>query len=489
MDVLVPLDYPFDRRTPKKITLTCQQEHHMGPNQGLVGTVDLTDWKQDQPWPEGTIKSSEQQLVVTLAWGHCRAGRYDKVERMLATIEGRLGAEPVTLDRERIRLHMLLSQEKTGEALALVERLMPVLEDEYRRWKGRAPDAGVFAESLLALAYGGKIDELKASWKRIKSIHPERHRELNAAVRERIAESIQRSLDNCLRRIVPRISHRAHLTVDQLNDIFEIDIRKSELFHHCTFWDWNPKLDKPRYKNWERHLSELGEYYKTRPLPDTMELLKHDKKEEYAARMHKIPGAEGYLVELFNRPLKDYACFYHFPESAGRLRMEGEISDIELGHDLIYKEGVDQQQRIRWLLGQFGLEVVEVNEPRTVWIARHDGRELKDYKEVRAPVPCDASGKMKTGMMWTGSNGGFDFDYLFTHYMWWQNKDYRADCAIIIDETGITGPVSCEGPNWEGPEAPALARKWFKEEMGVTFTEETRTITAYVIRHNRQRAK
>jgi len=213
-----------------------------------------------------------------------------------------------------------------------------------------------------------------------------------------------------------------------------------------------------------------------------MELLEHDKKEEYAARLLKMPGIDGYSVELYDRPLKNYACFYNYPESAGRLRMEGEIPDIELNHDLIYKDGIDQQQRIGFLLDQFGLEVVEVNEPRTVWIARHDGSEIKDYMQVRAPVPYDASGKMKTGMMSSASNGGFDFDYLFQNYMWWQNKTYKADCIIIVNETGITDRVSRESPNWEGPDAPEIARKWFKDELGVDFTEETRTLTTWVIR-------
>jgi hypothetical protein len=274
--------------------------------------------------------------------------------------------------------------------------------------------------------------------------------------------------------------------VEQLGDIFDTDVKKNEVFKSYVFWDWNPEFEKPKYKNWERHLSELAEHYKSNTLPESMELLEHKKKEEYAARMLKMPGIEGYLVELFHGPLKNYACFYNWPESVGCLRMENDIPDIELGHDLIYKDGITQQQRIRFLLNQFGMEIVEVNEPRTVWVARHDGRELKDYAQVHAPVPFDASGKIKTGMMSSSAGAGLDFEYLFRNFMYWQNKDYKADCIIIVDETKITGPVSCEGPRWEGPEAPEMARKWFEDEMGVTFTEETRQMKTYVIRTRKE---
>jgi len=484
MNVFVPIDYPFDKRTPKKITLTCQDDSLVHLKQDVVGSVVLTEWKQEQLWPDDTISSSEQRLATTLARGHFNAKRYDQAERVLATIEGQPEDNPAALKREQIHLEMLNNQHKTDEALALAERLIPLLEKRYWNWKGLepTPSVSVFTDCILALAYAGKMDEVKQSWQRIKSIKTRIHPELTRADRKSIEENIQRSFDECLRVIVPKVSSKTHLTVEQLGDIFDTDVKKNEVFKHYVFWDWNPEFEKPEYKNWERHLEELAEHYKTNPLPETMELLEHKKKEEYRTRFIKMPGIEGYFARPYNCSLKDGVCFYNYPESAGRLRIEDEITDIELAHDLIYKDGTNQQQRIRFLLDQFGAEIVEVNEPRTVWVARHDGREIKDYKEVRAPVPYDAGAKTKAGMMSSASASGSDFDHLFTQYMCWQNKTYKADCIIIVNETGITGPVSRECPNWEGPEAPEIARKWFKDELGVDFTEETRTLKTWVIR-------
>ncbi|UCF17243.1 MAG: hypothetical protein JSW59_07235, partial [Phycisphaerales bacterium] len=390
MDVFVPIDYPFDERTPNKITLTCQDDSVIGAKQDVVGTVVLTEWRQDQLWPERTISSSEKQLAATLAWRHCRAKRYEQTERILATIEGAPEDSPAALERERIHLRMLLNQDKTDEACALAERLIRPLEKRYKAWKGSAPNAEIFSDSLLALAYAGKFDKVEDTWQLMKSIKPDLNPSLNDAARKHIRESTERSFERCLRLIIPTISRKARLTVDQINDIFDIDIKKNDIFRHYHFWDWNPEFEKPEYKNWERHLEELAEHYKTHPLPEKMELLKHKKKEQYAPHVTRIPGIEDYRAEPFNSPLRYYACSYGSHKAVGRVRLEGDIPDIQLSHDLVHKNDTDPREMIRLVLNHFGLEVVEVYEPRTVWIARHDGRELKDPEQVRAPVPYDA---------------------------------------------------------------------------------------------------
>jgi len=490
MEVFVPLDYPFDRRVPTTLTLVCEVgDYHPHAKRELIGTVELTEWKQGQLWPDGTITDPEWAFRTRMAWKHADGKRYEEAERILRTIEGEPEDNGAALERERIRLRMLLQQDKLDEAVSLGERLLPPLDKDYRRLKGFGPNPSVFNDYLLALGYTGQLDRAKQTWQRVRGIQADLPPNLPKPVRQRMEDTIQRGVDECLRVMVPKLSRKGHLTVEQLNGIFDIDIKKNELFTNDVFWDWNPEFEKPKYKNWERHLSELAEYYKTHSLPENMEVLKRQRKEEYGARTVKMPGIDSHYVENYNGTLRAYACFYHYPESAGCLRIEADIPDVELNHDLVYRVGTTQLERIRFLLNHFGLEVAEVNEPRSVWIARHDGRTLKDYKEVRAPIPFDAGGRSKTGMMSSASSGGLDLSYLFRDFMSWQNKDARARCVLIVDETGITGKVSREGPRWEGPEAPDMARKWFKDEMGVTFTEETRTMTSYVIRRNQQQAK
>ena len=76
----------------------------------------------------------------------------------------------------------------------------------------------------------------------------------------------------------------------------------------------------------------------------------------------------------------------------------------------------------------------------------------------------------------------------FTHY---QDRDLEADKIIIIDETGLPSPslpginekygVSSESPFWGGEQSIEIAKRWFKEEFGVTFIEEIKPMTVYVV--------
>jgi hypothetical protein len=149
---------------------------------------------------------------------------------------------------------------------------------------------------------------------------------------------------------------------------------------------------------------------------------------------------------------------------------------------LIYKTGTTESERRLFVLDYFGLELREVNEPRRVWIAHQDGRNLKPCKEVRAPLSYDGSNPIKPSMMCASSNGGFDLAYLFMRFNQDQNADAKTNGIIIIDQTGIKDKVSIEVPAWPGPESIELARKWFNDEFGITFTEQTRTMTTYVFR-------
>jgi len=482
MDVFVPIDYPFDANVPGKITLSCRIDGYFGPASEPAEKVEVTEWQQDEMWPEGTIDSSAQKLATTLAMRHAEAKDYARAERILVTIKGDPESDKAALDRERIRLRMLVSQEKYEDAVTLGQRLMPVLEEDYRRWKGYASNPTVFTDYLRALACTKRLDEVRQVWQKIKAIEPEIPDRLNKSARRHIEEVTEAGFKEAARSLVPHLSREGHLTVEQINEMLWIDIKNDEMFQYYHFWDWNPEFEKPKYKNWERHLGELAEYYKTHPLPEKMELLEQENREEYAARFVKMPGIETHYAEPLRGKLWDYARFYKYPESAGRVRIEADIADIELGHDIVYKIETTQPERIEFILDHFGLEVIEVNEPRRVWIAHHDGRELKDYKQVKAPVPYDNSGTRKAGMMTSMASAGFDLSYLFRTFTDDQNRNAKADGIIVVDQTGLADKVSLEGPCFAGPEGAEIARKWFKDEIGVTFTEQTRNMTTYVIR-------
>lgn len=487
LDIFVPIDFPFDERIPSKVTLIREPEAiYLPPNTKpeLIGTVELTEWEHDASCPElsGQGTKSDSEFKNILAGKLLSRKDNERLERLMQSMTGEPEDGGEGYEREKMRLSMLVNNDQFDEAVVLGERLMPLLIKEFQRWKRSAPSLYIFNDYLISLACSGQNKKTKETWERIKILDPNIPVALNQQAKKRIKDEIQYDLDICLRIIVPDLSREAHLTIEQLNSIFDIDIKNNESFRHYSFWDWNPEFEKPKYKNWERHLEELAEYYKSHPLPDKMEILERDKKEEFGTRKRDMPGIDSHYVENFQRTLQRWAKSYRFSDLAGCVRIEGDIPDIELNHDLVYQKDTPTSEIILFVLKHFGLEIVDVNEPRTVWIASYDGRELKDFREVVAPIPYDSSGERKAGMMISSSSGGWDLEYLFKTFMRHQNEDYKAQGILIINQTGIIDKISREGPNWRGPEAIEMARKWFKDEFGITFTEESREMKTYVIR-------
>ena len=184
-------------------------------------------------------------------------------------------------------------------------------------------------------------------------------------------------------------------------------------------------------------------------------------------------------------PRHDSALVARNVEHHATVSQDAGIADVTLDHDLVFRIGTPWLQMGESVLDFFGMKVVEVNEHRRVWIARHDGRALKDYHEVLAPIPHGANPTGKAGTASSSSINGFSATDLFRSFMADQDSDVQADGILIIDETGIRDKLSREIPCWAGPEAIEMARSWFAEEFGITFTEQTRTMTTYVIRPKR----
>ena len=103
-------------------------------------------------------------------------------------------------------------------------------------------------------------------------------------------------------------------------------------------------------------------------------------------------------------------------------------------------------------------------------------------------MPYDATKQSKVGMVSATSSGGFTLGDLLHDLTLYQNRGIEDDSKkmIIANETGIEGPVSTERASWPGDEGLKLAKKWFVEQFGVTFTEDTRPMKIYVVRKREQ---
>jgi hypothetical protein len=172
----------------------------------------------------------------------------------------------------------------------------------------------------------------------------------------------------------------------------------------------------------------------------------------------------------------------------GALRVAKDLREMPVNFDLVVKSDTSIKEQIEFVLDYLHLEVAEVVEERTVWVAHYDGRILKPWREVKAPVPNEEHKPLAPGM--AGTWGGSTMKELFDGFVWWQDMDLAARGIIIVDETGLPekdsegrrANASCDSPYWGGGASIEMAKRWFEEQFGVTFSEETREMTVYVIR-------
>ena len=143
------------------------------------------------------------------------------------------------------------------------------------------------------------------------------------------------------------------------------------------------------------------------------------------------------------------------------------------------------------MLDVLDLEIVEVDEQRKVWVAHYDGRSLRPWRQVKAPVMRGDTRHTKPGMDF--SSNPHTMKHLLESFAYYQDYDLGADRLIIVDETGLPSEsaegrseesvaVSSASPYWRGDESIEIAKKWFRENFGVTFNEEIRPVTVHVVR-------
>ncbi|MGB7159317.1 MAG: hypothetical protein WBD40_14710 [Tepidisphaeraceae bacterium] len=247
-----------------------------------------------------------------------------------------------------------------------------------------------------------------------------------------------------------------------------------------------------RFDAWHDRLKQLAARYKDKPLPQPMELVPRDEDAPIEAySFGKLPGITSHVVRPLGGAMPRQSLtlgdfLRQSWEPTGTLRVPEALRKLPLNHDLVLAAQTPQRQQVDFVLKSLGLELTEVVEPRTVWVARYDGRPLKDWRDVKAPVPNPQRRALHAGM--ASGSGPTSIKDLFHGFVFYQDDQLAADRVLIVDETGLAigadpKPVSGESPYFGGPAAPAIAKQWFAEQFGVTFTEEKREQTVHVVRH------
>jgi hypothetical protein len=275
---------------------------------------------------------------------------------------------------------------------------------------------------------------------------------------------------------------------------------------------------------WHRHVQDVGTRISETPLDVPIAILPRQSQRVYSFQYTKLTPDGKYWVlplghdQYFNLTVKNFVNLRVQGAGGDRApetwRVEEGLLEVEFPRvDLVYEIDTPWQQWVQFALNQIGLEYVDVKEDRTFWIARHDGRELKPWKAVQPPVPYVVhGGKVKRGVVRPGIGHQLSPETmhgLFEDFNRIQNKDYKADQPIIVDQTELPRAphmdvekykswqefkdavnydqyyVASDSPWFARQESRQMARDWYEKEFGVTMSEEKREITIHVIRRRK----
>jgi tetratricopeptide (TPR) repeat protein len=481
-DIFVPIDFPFDDRTPSKITLFCEVEDY-NPNTEpeLVGTVDLTEWEQNAPFPDlfGTSYRDMLNLKIWLAYKLFGSENAERLNRLVQTIPD-WSEQPENKSLLFFRIRLAYQEKDDEEVIKIGEVLAPLIFETPDRESRYG-----FREYLIALARTGRIDEAAELFRKIDAVDemsPEK--------------SNERYYPRFLQFIAEFLASDAELTTGQISEILGFDISQRKEYKFVLERAERTAANRKAKELAERRLKEISDYYQTHPLPERMELLERPNHEaiHLIGVSNVLPGHEDYKVLPINYPISGLVTSLRYysdilPYDIAPIRIEDNAAEQKLLVDLIYRDGITHRQRAEYVLGLFGMELlVEEGASRTVLVARYDGRPLRNFKDVKAPLRHDPDSKSKVGMTKSSASAGIPMRNLLNGLVIDQNRDIKDDSKklIIVNETGIEGNISSESAFWPGDEGFKLAKEWFKENFGVTFTEDVRTMTTYVIRKRKE---
>jgi hypothetical protein len=276
---------------------------------------------------------------------------------------------------------------------------------------------------------------------------------------------------------------------------------------------------------WRRHVEELGAQLEAEPPAGPVAIVPRENGLTFSVQWPlRTPDGRRWIAPLDvsqDTPMTmAYLVKFRLSEGSGERRdgawrLAKGLHDVKIPRaDLVYEDGTPWREWAAYVLDRHGLELVDEEQPRTIWVAKHDGRQFKPWREVKPPVPyiveggVEKKGVVRPGVGYilrpvtlTGSSGLLEeFNRMI------DRNDLAADKPWIVDETGLPTPptfdkakhatweeywrqeiegkhaAATDAPYFVGNESLEMARQWYEKEFGVTFEERTETQTVHVIR-------
>ncbi|MBN2307476.1 MAG: hypothetical protein JXR94_00810, partial [Candidatus Hydrogenedentes bacterium] len=484
IEYFVPLDYGLGFRMPTAYTLTCwAQPDHWAQPADIVGTLDVTAWREGAPVPDtygNAPREGEALKSVLVEWESREEwGRFDG---LLAQIPGEPETDGMALFRECRRLGKLARFGEEDAMFALTSRLLPIIENQAGDAIWRFGD--VLRQHVVQLVKRGQADAARSILQQYRDT-------LEHAKAQR--REIYFMVD------VVRDLEAAGLERDAIAGLFGFDVyEKREVAEELRMYAGgggrvNVEEDE-RFEPWREYVRGLAEHYNTAPLPEAVAFAGDVLDAALPGYTTPLPGHAGYRAMRFTGMWDTHVRAV--AGARGRnpelVRVAAELAGKAYNEVAVYRTTLEPGRAHAAFLEHMGVELAEEPARRTVWVARYDGRELPNWRTVR-PLDHEPFGEALVCRRGGRQTTVRDVLAGFQEAINADNGPTAGDRVAIVDETGLpTQPGDNE--TWgsiclcysyafgKGAEAIDLARDWFEENFGITFSEEERKVEVLAIR-------
>lgn len=494
VEYFVPANYRLDYRTPTTYTLTCwSQPDHFRQTDAVVGSIDVAKWEESGFPKEHDAPDSGQLLRVAIESARDRAD-WARFDALLGKIPGEPETSALARFREEQRLDKLTEMGRRDEAFAIAERLYAIYKPLIAKnpWsarevaasyikelvrRGRTGDASIAVSEFIAAARQNRENK-QAYVFFVSELYTQlRDARGNAPLADVVKLFPSGVLDEAeIRERIAQLGGGGGQTVE--------DLKVS-----------------PRLAAWRKYLDRLGEQYGSKPLPADVEFLTGAEafNEDALTLTMDLPGHPDYSVirlpEKWAAIVRGEAWRKNWDPAL--IRATGQLGGEKIQAVCVVKksgaEGDDYRRAIAAFMKRTGVEIAATSVTRTVWVARYDGRKLPYWRDVKPLEIDDATTRpfIRAGGTSTTAHE------LLKMFMYSINRTMEPvlddSTVYIADETGLpqkpganqTWANICpcsEYRFWSGADGVERARQWFRENFGITFAAEARTLTVHEAR-------
>ncbi|MBI5094636.1 MAG: hypothetical protein HZB26_19650 [Candidatus Hydrogenedentes bacterium] len=482
IECFIPLDYRDGYRKPSRYELTCWSQPEIRTVAGdVVGSVTLTEWKEETPPPAPLGAGPQDQAAVkaVITEWVCREN-WEHVDRLLATIPGEAQDNAMALYREETRLDKWSLMGRDDEVLALAKSLHEILTQVSQADALQHPK--VVEEYVKQLVKRNQLEQAQRVLAPYRDVF-QTAEDMTTASRI-FLELIRQCRDALLdQQKIDALFGFSAWSLPRVQDYFKMFPQSGITVE-----------SDPRYDPWRAYVRDVAKRYEGHTLPQAVDFPNVTPFDtDKPACDVSLPGVDGYRIA----PLR--GTWETLAQSLARARdVDPDLARVTPGLQgtrveglAVFPESVGYKAALTAFCARNGVRVEERSVSRSVWVARYDGRPLPCWRYVR-PLTAEELGSepvCRVGGRTMTARSVLDYFAMAI------NQGNPGEKVVIVDETGLPS-VPGENQSWgsiclsysnafgTGDVATQKAKDWFRDNFGITFSREVRPFSALTLSPN-----